>query len=85
MAIVGLATASIGCTRHKADAAERPLPEVVVIEAERRDVPEKAEPNGTTRALQQVTIQARVRGFLTEIHFTEGLDCREGPAPVRHR
>jgi RND family efflux transporter MFP subunit len=77
-AIVGLTAASSGCNRTEATAAARPLPEVVVVEAERRDVPETAEPNGTTRALQQVTIQARVRGFLTEIHFTEGSTVAKG-------
>ena len=77
-AIVGLGIASVGCTHHDAAAATRPLPEVVVVEAVKKDVPEKAEPNGTTRALQWVTIQARVRGFLEEIHFKEGSTVKKG-------
>ncbi|HEY2157100.1 MAG TPA: biotin/lipoyl-binding protein, partial [Isosphaeraceae bacterium] len=76
--IAALGATALGCTRHEAIAATRPLPEVVVVEAVKKDVPEKAEPNGTTRALQQVTVQARVRGFLTEKHFTEGTTVRKG-------
>ena len=41
-------------------------------------VPIMAEPIGTTRALQEVSIRARVRGFLKEIHFEEGGDVKEG-------
>jgi RND family efflux transporter MFP subunit len=41
-------------------------------------VPIMAEPIGTTRALQEVSIRARVRGFLKEIHFKEGGDVKSG-------
>jgi RND family efflux transporter MFP subunit len=37
-----------------------------------------AEPIGTTRALQEVSIRARVRGFLKEINFKEGGDVKKG-------
>ncbi len=67
-----LSATAVGCNRHEATASARPLPEVVVVEVVKTDVPEKAEPNGTTRSLQKVTVQARVRGFLEEIHFKEG-------------
>ena len=78
-AFAGLGMAALGCSRREGTAtAARPLPEVVVVEARKMDVPETAEPNGTTRALQQVTIQARVRGFLTEIHFKEGATVQKG-------
>ena len=36
------------------------------------DVPVVASTTGTTRADQEVTIRARVKGFLEEIHFEEG-------------
>jgi len=42
---------------------------VSVVEARRMTVPIMAEPIGTTRALQEVSVRARVRGFLKEIHF----------------
>ena len=41
-------------------------------------VPVMAEPIGTTRALQEVSIRARVRGFLKEMHFEEGGDVKKG-------
>ena len=41
-------------------------------------VPIEVTPNGTTRALEDVTIRARVRGFLTERHFAEGAMVKKG-------
>jgi RND family efflux transporter MFP subunit len=41
-------------------------------------VPVMAEPIGTTRALEQVSIRARVRGYLKEMHFKEGADVKKG-------
>ena len=35
-------------------------------------------PNATTRSLEEVTIRARVRGFLTERHFEEGSFVKKG-------
>ena len=55
-----------------------PPPVVTVVEARRMTVPVMAEPIGTTRALQEVSIRARVRGFLKEIHFKEGGDVKAG-------
>jgi membrane fusion protein, multidrug efflux system len=51
---------------------------VSVVEARRMTVPIMAEPIGTTRALQEVSIRARVRGFLKEIDFEEGGDVKKG-------
>jgi membrane fusion protein (multidrug efflux system) len=42
------------------------------------NVPVLVTPNGTTRALEDVTIRARVRGFLTERHFAEGAHVKKG-------
>jgi membrane fusion protein (multidrug efflux system) len=42
------------------------------------DVPVEFSPNATTRALENVTIRARVRGFLTERHFEEGAFVKKG-------
>src|SRR5207253_6380202 len=50
---------------------------VTVVEARRMTVPLMAEPIGTTRALQEVSVRARVRGFLKEIHFEEGADVKK--------
>ena len=42
------------------------------------DVPIIRLPNGTTRALNEVTIRARVKGFLQEVHFKEGANVKKG-------
>lgn len=51
---------------------------VGVFIAVKRDIPELAKPNGTTRALEEVSIRARVRGFLEERHFDEGSFVKKG-------
>src|SRR5208337_1990988 len=47
------------------------------VRARKMDVPIIRFPNGTTRALNQVTIRARVKGFLKEVHFTEGSNVKK--------
>src|SRR4051812_42968625 len=78
---LGMTCASVavsGCS-SQAEARRVPPPPVVsVVEARRMTVPLMAEPIGTTRALQEVSIRARVRGFLKEIHFQEGGDVKAG-------
>src|SRR5208282_3970413 len=84
LAAVSLATvaaASSGCDRLRTAAAaprETPVPTVTVVRARKMDVPIICLPNGTTRALNQVTIRARVKGFLKEVHFTEGSNVKKG-------
>ncbi len=55
-----------------------PPPMVGVVESKRMTVPVMAFPVGTTRALEQVTIRARVQGFLIERHFEEGATVKKG-------
>ncbi len=66
-----------GCQKPAAKAAP-PAPTVGVVESRRMSVPIEVTPNGTTRALEDVTIRARVRGFLTERHFAEGATVKKG-------
>jgi membrane fusion protein (multidrug efflux system) len=66
-----------GCQKTVARDAP-PAPTVGVVESRRMSVPIEVTPNGTTRALEDVTIRARVRGFLTERHFTEGAMVKKG-------
>ncbi|WZO98995.1 efflux RND transporter periplasmic adaptor subunit [Isosphaeraceae bacterium EP7] len=66
-----------GCQKP-AVVAEAPPPIVGVVESRRMSVPVMVTPNGTTRALEDVTIRARVRGFLTERHFAEGSLVKKG-------
>lgn len=74
-AVASLAT--VGCRKPTVQAVPPP-PRVGVIKSYRMTVPVLATPNGTTRALQEVTIRARVRGFLTELHFQEGDSVKKG-------
>jgi membrane fusion protein (multidrug efflux system) len=66
-----------GCQKTGAEAAP-PALTVGVVESRRMSVPIEVAPNGTTRALEDVTIRARVRGFLTERHFAEGAMVQKG-------
>jgi RND family efflux transporter MFP subunit len=70
-----------GCARTPGLAAQRPEappPRVTVVVAHKRDVPLIRAPNATTRALKEVTIRARVKGFLKEKNFDEGSNVKEG-------
>ena len=76
--VVALALLALaGCQKPVATAAP-PAPTVGVVESRRMSVPIEVTPNGTTRALEDVTIRARVRGFLTERHFAEGAMVKKG-------
>src|SRR5204863_4831672 len=66
-----------GC-QEKVPVAAPPAQTVGVVESRRMSVPVEVTPNGTTRALEDVTIRARVRGFLTERHFAEGAMVKKG-------
>ncbi len=66
----------VGCQKPVAQ-AEPPPPVVGVVDSQRMSVPIIARPNGTTRALEDVSIRARVRGFLTERHFEEGSEVKK--------
>jgi RND family efflux transporter MFP subunit len=75
---VAFAAAVIPGCSPKVGAARTPPPPVVsVVEARKMTVPVVAEPIGTTRALNEVSVRARVRGFLKEIHFREGADVKK--------
>ena len=76
LAAAGL-TLPAGCGKPSAK-AEPPAPVVGVVESRRMNVPILVTPNGTTRALEEVTIRARVRGFLAERHFAEGAFVKKG-------
>jgi len=75
---VALALSTLsGCQKAGVEAPP-PAPTVGVVESRRMSVPVEVTPNGTTRALENVTIRARVRGFLTERHFAEGALVKKG-------
>jgi membrane fusion protein (multidrug efflux system) len=80
--LAALALGQNGCNRpgsaspttKKGDAK----PVVTAVLAVSRDVPIQTSNIGTTVALEQVTIRARVAGFLTEKHFDEGQNVKKG-------
>jgi membrane fusion protein (multidrug efflux system) len=61
-----------GCNAPAQSQREPPPPVVTVTASRQMTLPIFVNPIGTTRALQDVTIRARVKGFLTERHFREG-------------
>ena len=54
------------------------VPGVTVVAAKRMTLPVVVNPIGTTRALEDVTIRARVKGFLKEKHFQDGGQVKAG-------
>ena len=75
-AALAFATLS-GCSEHAAPKVPPP-PLVGVVSSRKMDVPVITNTNGTTTALEQVTLRARVRGFITERHFEEGATVKKG-------
>ena len=80
MVAAGLGLVLIGCGRQTETTtkAQAPPTKVGVVVARRQNVPIIGRPNGTTRALNDVTIRARVKGFLSEKHFQEGSNVKKG-------
>ncbi|MDG3002959.1 efflux RND transporter periplasmic adaptor subunit [Paludisphaera mucosa] len=77
LAAAVVAGAFSGCAKPVAPKAPPP-PMVGVVESRRMDVPVTDSPNGTMIALEEVTLRARVRGFITERHFEEGAFVKKG-------
>ncbi len=72
-----IGTAS-GCRERAAEAQPPPPPMVTVVEARAMDVPIEVTATGTTSAQNEVTIRARVQGFLEEQNFQEGSNVEAG-------
>jgi len=72
-------TALAGCGGEADNAAgAAPALEVLVTQAERRDVPLSIDMVGTTLGTQDVPIRARVEGFLESVEFQEGTFVKKG-------
>jgi membrane fusion protein (multidrug efflux system) len=67
--LAGLAL-SLACGPGKPP--EPPPPEVVVVPAQTGRMPDRREYVGNVRALNEIELRARVRGYLIERRFTEG-------------
>jgi len=72
--VLGLA----GCHATALPQKNPPPPSVTVTESRKMTVPIVVTPIATTRALEEVTIRARVRGFLVEKHFEYGKNVKKG-------
>jgi membrane fusion protein (multidrug efflux system) len=79
MAVFLSVAALAGCDRRGAgQAAAAPPLQVLVSQAEQRDVPLSIDMVGTTHGTQDVPIRARVEGFLESMEFTEGTFVKKG-------
>src|SRR5262245_43639924 len=67
-----------GCNGTAGSREGQALPKVTVVAARQMTVPVIVNPIGTTRALEDVTIRARVKGFLQEKHFRDGGLVKKG-------
>ena len=65
-----LAALALGCGRG--DPPVPPPPEVIVAAAESGRLPDRREYVGNVRAMSEIDVRARVRGYLLERRFTEG-------------
>jgi membrane fusion protein (multidrug efflux system) len=81
-AVAGLSAAVLmnGCGRRTAQAAPKPpvVLQVTSVNSEKMDVPDLRRYPGNTEAVQQVTLEARVEGFLEQRLFVEGTSVTAG-------
>jgi len=68
----------LACSEEKKAPAPPPPPEVSVFETKAEEVPLFLEFVGQTSGLKDITIRARVEGFLEGIHFKEGSTVGKG-------
>ena len=66
------------CSEEQKARPTPPPPEVTVFETKAEDVPLYLEFVGQTYGLKDITIRARVEGFLEGIHFKEGSTVKKG-------
>ncbi|MGB5328810.1 MAG: efflux RND transporter periplasmic adaptor subunit [Gammaproteobacteria bacterium] len=66
------------CGEQKKEAPKAPPPEVSVVETTVEDVPLFLEFVGETFGVKDITIRARVEGFLEGLHFQEGSVVKKG-------
>ena len=71
-------TALLGCKKESASAPPPPIPEVQVITATPRTIPDSPDFIGQTDSSRPVEIRAQVTGILKARFFTEGRDVKKG-------
>jgi len=76
--VTSLSLYLFACSEEKKAPPPPPPPEISVIETKAEDVPLFLEFVGQTYGLKDITIRARVEGFLEGIHFKEGSMVKTG-------
>jgi RND family efflux transporter MFP subunit len=67
-----------GCSREQQAPAPPPPPLVKVAPAQRCEITQYFRYNGNVRAIQEVEVRARVRGFIEKIAFEPSSDVEQG-------
>ena len=68
----------ITACEHKAPQKEMPKLHITVIEAYKKEEPTRMQFVGQTHSLNDVSIQARVSGYLLSTHYDPGLPVKQG-------
>jgi len=76
--LLGISICLVGCDQKKMAPPAFPPPVVSVTKPVLYTVQNYHEYNGNLDAIETVHIQARVKGFLNEIAFTEGEEVKKG-------
>ncbi|NDH07621.1 biotin/lipoyl-binding protein, partial [bacterium] len=76
--VLGVAITFLGCEKKKAAPPSFPPPLVTITKPVVTKVQNYHEYNGNLEAIETVQVQARVKGFLNEIAFTEGDEVKKG-------
>jgi membrane fusion protein, multidrug efflux system len=71
-------SATLSCQKEEAPSAPPPPPEVAVVVTQAQKVPLFQEFVGEVSGFKDITIRARVEGFLEDVHFQEGSEVEEG-------
>src|SRR5450432_274217 len=77
LALLTLTLALIGCGKGAQSSAPPPRP-VTAAKATTRDVPLYFDEIGNCTPVEAVNVQAQVAGQITDIHFTDGADVKQG-------
>lgn len=67
-----------GCQRPAPSLVQPPTPEVIVTKPSIQDLTNPLEFNGNAAAVETVEVKARVSGFITKIHFSDGQRITKG-------
>ena len=68
----------VACSDRANEYIEPPPPKVTVAQPVQQEVTEYLEFTGTTHAVEEVEIRARVSGYLQSMHFTPGTTVEKG-------